>query len=135
MSAQTGPVFRGDVLIVDDEQAYCEATATILEASGYRVRIANGAREMYAHAADGRPEVLLLDIMMPEIDGLTILDELISSPEWLGTRIIVVSAKTQPEDRAAALGRGADAFLPKPFTAGELVEIVGRVLAPVGGPD
>ena len=108
---------------------------TILEASGYRVRIANGAREMYAHAAQGRPELLLLDIMMPEIDGLTILDELISSPEWLGTRIIVVSAKTQPEDRAAALGRGADAFLPKPFTASELVEIVGRVLAPVGRPD
>lgn len=135
MSTPSESANKGDILIVDDEQAYCEATATILQASGYRVRIANGAREMYAHAADGRPEVLLLDIMMPEIDGLTILDELISSPEWLGTRIVVVSAKTQPEDRAAALARGAEAFLAKPFTAGELVEMVGRVLAPVGGPD
>jgi len=66
------------------------------------------------------PNLVLLDIMMPEIDGLTVIRRIRSRPDWVDIPVIVVSAKVLTEDRSAALNAGADAFLPKPFSAHEL---------------
>ena len=63
---------------------------------------------------------MLLDIMMPEIDGLTVIRRIRSHPDWTDIPVIVVSAKVLSEDRSAALNAGANAFLPKPFSAHDL---------------
>ncbi len=63
---------------------------------------------------------MLLDIMMPEIDGLTVIRRIRSRPDWIDIPVIVVSAKVLSEDRSAALNAGANAFLPKPFSAHDL---------------
>jgi len=117
------------VLIVDDERDYCEATGKMLRWYGFDVYLAHGAAEAFHQLEKVVPQLILLDVMMPEIDGLSILRQLAPKPEWLGTRIVMVSAKSAPEDRSAAWMSGADAYLAKPFTADELLSAIDHALA------
>jgi CheY-like chemotaxis protein len=121
---------KATVLVVDDEVAYCDAAADVLEAHGYRVVKANDARQAKAVLEVEKPDAILLDIMMPEIDGLTLLGELASMPRFLGVPLVIVSAKVMPADIGNAWVTGADAYLCKPYTADELVGIVQHVLRP-----
>src|SRR3990172_512229 len=117
------------VLIVDDERDYCEATGKMLQWHGFEVYKAYGAAEAFHQLENVVPQLILLDVMMPEIDGLTILQQLATKPKWLGTRIVMVSAKVAPEDRSAAWMSGADAYLGKPFTSDELLSAIDHALA------
>jgi CheY-like chemotaxis protein len=117
------------ILVVDDEVAYCDATAEILEVLGYRALKANGAREAKVILEVERPNAILLDVMMPEIDGLTLLAELAANPRFLGIPLVMVSAKAMPADIGTAWAAGADAYLCKPYTADELREVIQHVLA------
>lgn len=121
---------RGTVLVVDDEVAYCNAAADVLEADGYRVIQANDARQAKAALDRETPDAILLDVMMPEVDGLTLLRELASMPRFLGIPLVIVSAKVQPADIGKAWISGADAYLTKPYTADELLAVVCHVLQP-----
>jgi CheY-like chemotaxis protein len=108
------------ILIVDDETAYCEVLAEILESSGYRVFTAARAKEaldvLEAHPID----LIMTDVMMPEIDGLTFIRLIRESQKYAHIPVLVVSAKLGYEDQADAVGAGANGFLAKPFTTNEL---------------
>jgi two-component system response regulator (stage 0 sporulation protein A) len=75
--------------------------------------------------AEQEPALVLLDLMMPEMDGWGVLQELIKLPVDERPRVVIVSALTGPDDKAKATALGADAFVPKPFDVEELIGVLG----------
>ncbi|MBI4502571.1 MAG: response regulator [Gemmatimonadetes bacterium] len=106
------------VLLVEDEPEMRRFLRAALENNGYRVAEAVTAREGVAQAASRPPEVILLDLGLPDGDGIDVTRRI---REWTGIPIIVVSARGQDQDKIAALDAGADDYLTKPFGVGELL--------------
>jgi two-component system response regulator MprA len=114
----------GRVLVADDDRAIRESLARALELEGYPVvAVPDGASALEAIAAD-KPDVLILDVMMPGIDGLTVCRVLRAQGDQ--TPILMLTARTETSDRVAGLDAGADDYLPKPF---ELEELLARIRA------
>ena len=107
---------RPNILIVDDEKQYCTVISDLLKSYGCDVHVANDAGDALFRLKNSVPDLILMDIMMPEIDGLTLIGRLRLMDKWSKIPIIAISAKTQPADRMAAIGARANSFLPKPFT-------------------
>jgi len=112
------------ILIVDDEAAIRRFLKPFLEAEGYVVLEAASGREALSMASSHDPEVILLDLGLPDLDGEEILESL---PPWAKARVIVVSARGNEQDKVSALDRGASDYLTKPFSLGELAARI-RVL-------
>ena len=106
------------VLIVDDEPQIRRFLRTSLSAYGYRVIEAACGREALTLTATERPELVLLDLGLPDIDGLEIIHRL---REWTTVPIIVVSVRGQEREKIDALDNGADDYVTKPFGMGELL--------------
>jgi two-component system response regulator TrcR len=117
------------VLLIDDERAYAEVIRDALLAYGIEVRLAHNAMEALEVYQEKVPDLILLDVMMPEIDGLTLLKWLREHSEKDRVPIHIVSAKAQDKDRDAALKAGADGFMAKPFTIEELKGLIARTFA------
>jgi CheY-like chemotaxis protein len=131
MSDEPKPI----ILIVDDEKEYAKATSKALEHYGYPAYVAYGAVEAMSLLKEITPRIILIDVMMPEVDGLTLLRHIGSKPEFLHTRLVVVSANGLAKNQAAAWLAGADAFLGKPFTVNQLHEIIQHVLGETPPPN
>lgn len=116
------------VLVVDDEPAFCDVVCEILEAIGYRAQYALNASEALAMLSRFRPDLILTDVMMPDMDGLSFIRHLRAQDQWRSTPIVIISAKSSIEDRHKALESGANDFLGKPFSAQDLEDLVGRIL-------
>jgi DNA-binding response OmpR family regulator len=116
------------VLVIDDDPAICNGMGDILEVHGYRVLRAYGPREALRILSYFTPDLLLVDVMMPDMDGLALLESLRAQNGTTHMLSIVVSAKVQERDRSAARTAGADSFLAKPFSANELLQVVGGTL-------
>ena len=106
------------VLLVEDEAPMRRFLRVALEAEGYRLLEAETAREGLTLAASHQPDVTLLDLGLPDLDGLELTRRL---REWSQMPIIVLSARGQERDKIAALDAGADDYLTKPFSTGELL--------------
>ena len=106
------------VLVIDDEVQMRRLLRLSLESNGYRVFEAASGQEGLAEAAQRRPEIILLDLGLPDLDGVTVLKRL---REWTQVPIIVLSVREREEDKIAALDNGADDYIPKPFSTGELL--------------
>ncbi len=117
-----------NILVVDDEPAFCAVVCEMLRIFGFVAHHATGARQAMELMKGITPDLILADVMMPEIDGLTLLRELRSRSIWKSIPAVVISAKAAPEDFSAAMDAGANACLAKPFSASELREIVERIL-------
>ena len=111
---------QATVLVVDDEKAYCRVMRDILESYNLKVYTAHTACKASDLLGDSVPDLILLDVMMPNKDGLSFLRQLRTNPAWFKIPIIVISAKAMEEDRFNALAAGADKFIGKPFTMDEL---------------
>src|SRR4030042_5891091 len=120
----------GTILGVDDERAYRDAVADVLRSQGYTVLKAASAAEAVKVLDLHPPELIMLDVMRPEVDGLTLLRQLASQPRFLGVPLVMASAKAMPTDRWTAWERGASAYLAKPFTFDEVTSLVEHLLAP-----
>jgi CheY-like chemotaxis protein len=112
-------------MIVDDEPAICSMLVTVLEDEGYRAVAVNSGPEALARVGDERPDVLLVDIMMPGMDGRTLVARLRALPEPLAP-IIMMSAAV----RAFAPQPGVVGFLAKPFDLDQLLDSIARAVAP-----
>lgn len=119
---------RPMILLIDDEKAYAEVIRDALRSRGVDVEIACNATEALFIFQQSKPDLILLDVMMPEIDGLTLLKWLREHSEDEDIPIHIVSAKTMPEAREAAISAGANGFLAKPFTMGELQDVLAQYL-------
>jgi two-component system, OmpR family, KDP operon response regulator KdpE len=130
----TEPAIR--VLIVDDEPQIRRFLRASLSAHGYRVVEASCGREAIALTTTERPELLLLDLGLPDMDGLEVIRRL---REWSTVPIIVISVRGQEAEKIAALDGGADDYVTKPFGMGELLArlraaLRHRLQAEVGEP-
>ncbi|HVJ21545.1 MAG TPA: response regulator [Polyangiaceae bacterium] len=112
--SETGPL----ILVIDDEQQMRRFLRVSLSSNGYRVTEAETGKEGLEQAASRNPEVILLDLGLPDQDGLTVAERL---REWARMPVIVISARGQEEDKIRALDCGADDYLTKPFGVGELL--------------
>jgi two-component system KDP operon response regulator KdpE len=106
------------ILIVEDENQMRRFLRTALEVHDYRILEASTAREGLAHATAHNPDVMLLDLGLPDGDGIEVTRRL---REWSRMPVIVLSARGREEDKVAALDAGADDYLTKPFSVGELL--------------
>lgn len=113
------------ILVVDDQPALVQLLRQALEKEGYEVLTAHTGREALQKARAHRPDLIILDIMMPEMDGLTFLQTYRREAD---TPIILLTAKVETEDRVLGLELGADDYVTKPFHMRELVARVRAVL-------
>jgi len=113
------------VLTVDDEPRFVRLIEANLTAAGYEVLTANGGQEALEIIVDKKPNLVLLDVMMPEMDGFEVLDRI---REFSNLPVIMLTAKGAEADRVEGLNRGADDYVVKPFSATELLARVKAVL-------
>ena len=130
--AKSETTHRGTVLVVDDEPDLSWVMRFNLEVEGYRTFAAADGRTALHLLREQHPEVMILDVMMPVMDGWSVLEELNGTAGADRPRVVVVSARTSPEDRKRATTLGVDAFIPKPFELDDLLEVVGGLCPPNG---
>jgi two-component system OmpR family response regulator len=118
------------VLVVDDEPSITDAVATALRYEGFEARQAAGGHAAERALSEFRPDLVLLDVMMPDLDGLQVARRLREHPH--PTPVIFVTARDATEDKLAGLALGDD-YVTKPFTLSELVARVRAVLRRTGG--
>jgi CheY-like chemotaxis protein len=111
---------RSAVLVIDDEVPYTGVLQEILNSYGLNAVISHRADHALAILDSLQPRLILLDMMMPEMDGLTLLRHIRARPDFKDTPVIMVSAKVLPDEKKSAFKAGATAFLAKPFSAREL---------------
>ena len=114
------------VLVVDDEYDIGEVVGTVLSSRGYQVAVAMNGKVALAALADQRPDVILLDVMMPVMTGIELLRTLKATDEYRAIPVVMMSAvgdgALSPADRALTAG-----YLPKPFTFDELMAALARL--------
>src|SRR5512132_2311336 len=106
------------VLVVDDENAIRRYLRTVLKAQGFAVFEASNGQETLNAVIENRPDVIILDLGLPDFDGIEVTRRL---REWSQTPIIILSVREAENDKIAALDAGADDYLTKPFGTGELM--------------
>jgi two-component system, OmpR family, KDP operon response regulator KdpE len=110
------PVYAA--LVIDDEPQIRRLLRVTLEANGYRVFDAATGQDGLAQAAQRKPDVVLLDLGLPDLDGITVLKRI---REWSRVPVIILSVRDQEEEKVAALDSGADDYVTKPFNSAELL--------------
>jgi len=116
----------GKVMVVDDAYSEIAVMESILRAAGHQVVSYIDGEELETKVATERPDVVLLDIVMPKRSGYEILRGLRRDERTKQTRVVVVSSKDQESDRAWGLRQGADDYLIKPFSADQLLTAIRR---------
>jgi DNA-binding response OmpR family regulator len=117
------------ILVVDDDPDVCDLVTYKLEQSGFAVRRASDGDAALREVADELPDLLLLDIMMPGMTGLEVLQRLRSDATTAGLPVILLSAKAQESDVERGFELGADDYVVKPFSPRELARRVGAVMS------
>jgi len=129
MSAES----RGTVLVVDDEPTIAEVVSRYLQRAGYRTEVAADGAQALASASSHRPDLVVLDLMLPRIGGLDVMRRL-REEDQRRLPIILLTAKGEESDRIVGLRLGADDYVVKPFSPAELVARVDAVLRRVDTP-
>ena len=112
------------MLVVDDEPQVVWVLQFSLEAEGFTTFAAKNGLEALSEIAAHHPRLMVLDIMMPTMDGWAVLEELMKRPTEERPRIVIVSALATLSDRARAAELGADAYVPKPFNVEDLIDVL-----------
>jgi CheY-like chemotaxis protein len=115
------------VLVIDDDADQRRFLSRVLGARGYRVVAANDGEEGLAAIRAQRPDVILLDVMMPRLNGFQTCRRLKADPEHRTVPVVVLTAKDQPADEYWAREAGADEFMTKPVDAHALLELLDRM--------
>jgi DNA-binding response OmpR family regulator len=116
------------VLIADDEPNIVTSLEFLMSKSGYEVAIARHGDEALALVESFRPDLVLLDVMMPRRSGYEVCQRMRERPEWGHIKIVMLSAKGREAEVSKGLAIGADAYVTKPFSNRELLARVGLLL-------
>ena len=121
-------MLRKKILIVEDEESLLKLESILLTSKGYEVRgVANGKAALEA-VAEEAPDLILLDIMLPEIDGFEVCRRIKENPATSSIPIIMLTAKKSREDMARGESVGADWYITKPFKSAMVIETIQRFL-------
>jgi two-component system alkaline phosphatase synthesis response regulator PhoP len=116
------------IMVVDDNPDIITIVKTILEGKGYNVLSASSGQELLNLLNNQKPDLIILDIMMPEMDGLEVLGRLKGVTETASIPVILLTAKVQYEDVLGGYKLGADYYITKPFTSTQLVNGINLLL-------
>jgi DNA-binding response OmpR family regulator len=120
------------ILVVDDEPNIVLSLEFLMKQAGFQVRTASDGEAALAAIATERPDLMLLDVMMPRKNGYEVCQAVRANPDWKGIRIIMLTAKGREVEREKGLALGADDYITKPFSTQEVVERVREMLAEAG---
>ena len=120
-------VTRASVLVVDDEPTIVEVVANYLDRAGFDTHTATDGPSAISKAIQLEPDLIVLDLMLPEINGMEVM-RILREDEKLSSAIILLTSKSEESDRLVGLRRGADDYVVKPFSPAELVARVQAVL-------
>lgn len=118
------------VLIAEDEPNITAALRFLLEREGYRVSCVEDGSAAIAEVTAQPPDLLVLDVMLPSTNGFDVLKHIRSRPALSRTKVLMLTAKGQPQDKKVAAEIGADAFLTKPFANAEVLALARQLAAP-----
>jgi len=116
------------ILVVDDEPQITEIVEAFLVNAGHQVIISNDGKTAVQKAKEIRPDIILLDIMMPGTDGYSICNEIKSDPGLANTPVVFLTGKDMNEDMGRSFKVGGDMFIKKPFSCERLLEIVNIII-------
>ncbi|MDJ0365394.1 response regulator [Hymenobacter sp. H14-R3] len=116
------------ILLVDDEPNIVMSLEFLMRKNGYQVGIARNGTEALAALAETPYDLVLLDVMMPDVDGYQVCRQLRLNPARAATKVIFLSAKSQPADVQKGYEAGADLYVPKPFSTRQLMQKVRELL-------
>ena len=119
----------GHILLVDDEPGLREAVQAYLEDSGFAVQVANNARDAWQLLEQTTPDLVISDIMMPQVSGYEFLKQMREDVRFLNLPVVFLTAKGMTKDRIEGYNAGCDAYLSKPFDPDELVAIAENLIA------
>jgi two-component system, OmpR family, alkaline phosphatase synthesis response regulator PhoP len=117
------------VLIVDDEPNILPSLQFLMKKHGYEVRTAKDGEEAITEISRAAPDLVLLDVMMPKIDGFSICQQIRANPAWNDVRIIMLTARGRDVEREKGLALGADDYITKPFSTKDAIARVEAALA------
>ena len=119
---------QGNILVIDDEPQITEIIDAFLTNSGYEVHVSNIATEGLKLAKQLKPDVILLDIMMPEVDGYSLCNDLKNDNDTAGVPVVFLTGKDRNDDMGRSFKVGGDMFIKKPFSCERLLEILNIIL-------
>lgn len=117
------------ILIADDEQNIVISVEFLMKREGYAVSVAHDGETALAKIRAEKPDLVLLDVMMPKKNGFDVCQEVRADPAFAATRILMLTARGRDMEVAKGLALGADGYMTKPFSTKELVEKVRELLA------
>ena len=116
------------ILIADDEPNIVVSLEFLMKQRGYDIRVVSDGAEALAAVGEFRPDLILLDVMMPRVSGYDVCQKVRENPEWQGIKIIMLSAKGRDVEVTKGIAIGADAYVTKPFSTRDLIAKVGEML-------
>ena len=116
------------ILIADDEPNIVRSLEFLMTKAGYDVRVARDGQQVLEEIAKSKPDLVLLDVMMPKRDGFDLCQTIRANPDWTDVRVIMLTAKGRDIEREKGLAMGADDYITKPFSTREVVAQVEKVL-------
>ncbi|HVU85862.1 MAG TPA: response regulator [Pirellulales bacterium] len=131
LQPQTGPVTTGEgdrILIIDDEPSIVSALSAQLQQQGFVVSLAATGSQGRAAAHRERPQLIILDLRLPDIDGFTLCQELADDPNTCGTPVILLSAMVRPDIIRRSRAVGCQYFVRKPYDPGALLVLIHHSL-------
>ena len=117
------------ILIVDEEPNIVLSLEFLMEQAGFQVSVAEDGEAALAQLAACRPDLVLLDIMLPRLNGYEVCQRIRANPDWAGIKVVMLSAKGRELEVSKGLALGADAYVTKPFSTRELMALVQGLLA------
>jgi DNA-binding response OmpR family regulator len=126
----TDKVKKNKVLLVDDDKQILSSLRVYLELENYQVDTASNGQDAIAKVKQSKPEILVLDVMMPEMDGFEVLENLKADENYVNIPVIMLTAKSQDMDVLKGFRMGASSYMTKPFNLNELVENIELILHP-----
>ncbi len=122
------PASNRTIMVVDDEQEIVEVVSAMLEEKGFNVTCAYSGQELFASLKEQMPDLILLDIMMPQIDGMEVLTRFKEDPSMPFIPVILLTEKADDEDEKVGYKRAADLYITKPFTKDQLLDGVNSIM-------
>jgi DNA-binding response OmpR family regulator len=117
------------ILIVDDEAYIVTSLEYVMQSAGFEVAVAYDGEEALEKVAEAVPALVILDLMMPKLDGFEVCQKIRENPLWKDIRIIILTAKGRDIERKKGMSLGADDYMTKPFSTRDILNRVKELLA------